>query len=370
MIGASVRGEVLRWLVPLLVCPVCGGPLEYVPDQADDAQGLLRHAGAGCDEAYPVVDGIPRMLVGAYRQDFVRARARWFERDAPGRELAARWRRSGPTGARDPLVAGFDFEWTRFATVGTPELREIFDRYFDLVPASAFAADRVVLDAGCGAGRWAYEVARRGPRVIAVELGTSVELAHRNTRHLGRVACVQADIRALPVAPRAVDWAYAVGVLHHFAETQPALARIVEAVRPGGLVLVYVYYALDNRGRGYRSLFAIVDAVRRVTSRLPRTLVMACAYLAAAAVYWPLARLSRLLARVGLHDLGRSLPLAFYRDCSFQMMVNDSLDRFGTRFERRYTRRSVVELMHVAGLSDVRLSPNPPYWHAVGEHRG
>lgn len=362
--------DVLRWLVPLLVCPVCGGPLDYHSDATDPAQGLLRHVGAACEEAYPVVDGIPRVLVGGYRAGFVRAKARWFEGDAERRALAARWRRSGPAGARDAVVAGFDFEWGRFATAGTPELRAIFERYFDLLPPSAFAEGRTVLDAGCGAGRWAYEVAARGPRVVAIDLGASVEIASRNTGQLGRVACVQADLRALPVAPRSVDWAYAVGVLHHFAEARPALARVVGAVRPGGLVLVYAYYALDNRGPAYRSLFAVVDAVRRVTSRLPRPVVLGCAFVAAAGVYWPLARLSRFLVRTGLHGLGRSLPLAFYRDCSFALMLNDSLDRFGTRFERRYTRDSFVELMRSAGLSDIRVSRNAPFWHATGERRG
>ena len=32
------------------------------------------------------------------------------------------------------------------------------------------------------------------------------------------------------------------------------------------------------------------------------------------------------------------MPLSFYRDCSFYVMRNDSLNRFGTRLERRFTR--------------------------------
>jgi hypothetical protein len=47
-------------------------------------------------------------------------------------------------------------------------------------------------------------------------------------------------------------------------------------------------------------------------------------------------------------------------------MRNDSLDRFGTGLEKRYTAAEVIRLMSDAGLQDVRLAPGPPFWHAAG----
>jgi hypothetical protein len=47
-------------------------------------------------------------------------------------------------------------------------------------------------------------------------------------------------------------------------------------------------------------------------------------------------------------------------------MLNDSLDRFGTRLERRYSRAQMTALMHDAGLVDIALSVAPPFWHGVG----
>ena len=61
--------------------------------------------------------------------------------------------------------------------------------------------------------------------------------------------------------------------------------------------------------------------------------------LIAVAVYWPLARVS-----AGLEKLGRNvdhLPLSAYRHRSLYAMRTDALDRFGTRLEKRFTREEM-----------------------------
>lgn len=324
----------LGWALPLLVCPLCRTPFGTAPAGViASGEGVLKHESGPCTRTFPIRGGVPRLVP-----------------DAP----------------RDRVVEGFDDEWARFATASGPDIERVYAMYFDLVAPTAFAADRVTLDAGCGAGRWAVQVASHGPRVLAVDLGNSVELARRNAAGNDRIACVQADLRTLPVRDGGVDWAYSLGVLHHISAPDVALARITRAVRPGGSVLLYLYYALDNRGPSYRFLFKAVDAVRRVTARLPRPVVAAFADLVAVLVYWPLARLSGGLARAGQSRLADGVPLSFYRDRSLGVMRNDSLDRFGTMIEHRYTRPQVEELMRAAGLAGVQVSDDVPYWHAVG----
>lgn len=320
------------WLYPLLRCPACRERLVYGPDRSNDA-GALEHAAEGCGARYPVIGGIPRLLA---------------EQAPP-----------------DPVVAGFDDEWRRFHDVGTRDHRDVYARYFDLVPADRFRDDQTVLDAGCGAGRWAFEVSRRGPRVVALDLGRSVEIARANTDH-ERVACVQADLRALPLGPETVDWAYSLGVLHHTEGPDAVLRDIVRAVRPGGRVLLYLYYALDDRGLAFRATFRAVDFARRIVSRQPRSVVVTFATLIAACVYWPLARTAALLEHTSARALASKLPLSFYRDLSFATMRNDSVDRFGTRLERRYSRTEMIELMRRAGLVDIVISESPPFWHGIG----
>jgi SAM-dependent methyltransferase len=290
----------------------------------------------------------------------------WFEGSPARAALASVW--LGETGRSNAVVHHFDREWQRFRRIGTSELGEMFESYFGLASPSDFNADRIVLDAGCGGGRWAYEVASRGPRVIAMDLGFSVELASRSTASTGRIGCVQADLLDLPLAEASVDWAYSLGVLHVIDDTQGAIKEITRRVKPGGKVLLYLYYAFDNRGGLYRLLFRVVDTVRRATSRLPSPVLFVVAFVFAAIVYVPLSRTAKLLGSFGL-AASDWLPLAPYRHRSFDVMFNDSVDRFGTAVENRFDRKQIAALMSSSSLEQIRFSNQPPYWCVWGTRR-
>jgi len=355
---------ILEWLVPLLACPGCRAPLAFTPDGLAPDDGLLRHRGGPCSEVYPVIGSIPRLLRPPHRRGLAVAKAEWFAASAERAALGEAWR-ADPEGG-DAVVRAFDHEWSVFRRTDGTDVRALFASYFDLVRPDELAAANLILDAGCGSGRWAAEVAGRGPRVIALDLGLSVEVAREAAAGSTRVGCVQGDLLDLPVAASAVDWAYSLGVLHHLRDPERALRAIAEAVRPGGRIIVYVYYALDQRGPAFRLLFRAVDLVRRLTSRSPRPVVSAVSTAIALLVYWPLARASALLARTGLRGLADALPLSFYRGRTLRTMRNDSLDRFGTTVERRYTREGFRALLGAAGLGEVTISPLAPYWHGTG----
>jgi len=349
------------WLLPLLRCPVCGGSLTFRAIEGSNANGFLRHQAGTCAEQYPVIDGVPRMILGPTRGALMRGRQEWFAQPR-ARFLRTEWSKGI---SADPVIDAFDDEWSRYRDVGTTDHADLFARYFDLVPISDLSAGKTVLDAGAGAGRWAFEVSRRGPRVIAVDLGRSIEITRANTSP-EQVACVQADLEALPLAAGSVDWAYSLGVLHHTRDPEGALAQVVKAVRPGGMVLLYIYYALDQRGPLFRRLFRVVDMTRRFLSRQPRTATRIITAGIALLVYWPLARLAAILERAGAGVPAAKVPLSSYRHLSFRTMLNDSLDRFGTRRELRYTRAEMIALMYRAELSNVQISDTGPFWHGIG----
>ena len=47
-------------------------------------------------------------------------------------------------------------------------------------------------------------------------------------------------------------------------------------------------------------------------------------------------------------------------------MKTDSLDRFGTRLEQRFTKNEIYKMMKVSGLINIKFSEKSPYWVAVG----
>ena len=61
-----------------------------------------------------------------------------------------------------------------------------------------------------------------------------------------------------------------------------------------------------------------------------------------------------------------NLPLSAYRYCSFYTMRTDSLDRFGTRLEQRFTKNQINQMMIESGLKNISFNETVPFWCAVG----
>jgi len=264
-------------------------------------------------------------------------------------------------------VEGFGYEWSRFdqSTEGLADARRNFDLYFHAFPWSDLPSNAKGVDIGCGSGRWARFVAERAGFVLCLD--PSLEALRVATRNLSadkNTATLCGAAGSLPVAPNSFDFAYCLGVLHHTPDARASLADVATVLRPGAPLLVYLYYAFDNRPRWFRLVWQASDAVRRVICRLPdRSKALICDIIAAL-VYWPLARLAFFAERAG--RAVQNLPLSAYRNAAFYTMRTDSLDRFGTRLEQRFTAAQVREMMVAAGLQRVVVSPDPPYWCAVG----
>ena len=46
-------------------------------------------------------------------------------------------------------------------------------------------------------------------------------------------------------------------------------------------------------------------------------------------------------------------------------MATDSLDRFGTKLEKRYTKDEIENILSKAGFVDIKFSDDTPYWVAI-----
>ncbi len=107
-----------------------------------------------------------------------------------------------------------------------------------------------VLDLGCGAGRHAFELMRRGAAVVALDRGRDELDAVRATsgamhdagelptREVG--GPVQGDALSLPFPDDSFDRIVAAEVLEHIWADEAALAELVRVLRPGGRIAVTV----------------------------------------------------------------------------------------------------------------------------------
>jgi SAM-dependent methyltransferase len=130
------------------------------------------------------------------------------------------------------------------------------------------AGDRV-LDMGCGAGRHAFELYRRGTDVLAFDQDAD-ELARVSDmfaamRTAGEVPdgaeadVKQGDALQLPFADAEFDRVVAAEVLEHIPADEDAIAELVRVLRPGGTMAVTVPRWLPER-----ICWALSDAYHQV----------------------------------------------------------------------------------------------------------
>jgi SAM-dependent methyltransferase len=268
----------------------------------------------------------------------------------------------------DPdTVADFGREWRRFdqSIVQPEEHARLFREYFGVFPWDGLPANAVGFDAGCGSGRWAVLVARRVGRLHCIDASAAaLDVARRNLDGDHNEVFHEAHISAMPLADASMDFGYSLGVLHHLPDPAAGLAECVRKLKAGAPMLIYIYYALDNRPAWFRMLWRASDYFRRMVSKMPFGVKAAIGDLSSVLIYWPLARGAQLAKRLGF-DIAK-WPLGAYSERSFYTMRTDALDRFGTRLEHRMTRVQIEAMMEAAGLRDIRFSEALPYWCVVG----
>jgi len=263
-------------------------------------------------------------------------------------------------------IEGFGDEWKRFDQSKLPirEQEKIFNDYFSIFPWSLLTEDAIGFDMGCGTGRWAEIVARRVKCLHCIDPSVALDVAKVKLKNHDNCVFHNATTDSVNIDHSSMDFGYSLGVLHHIPNTQKGLEDCVKLLKPGAPFLVYLYYAFDNKPFWFKIIFKCSNFLRIGISKLPHPVRYMFSQILALLAYLPLARFSLLLDKMGINT--DNVPLSAYRNCSFYTMRTDSLDRFGTRLEQRFTKKQIEKMMLESGLRDIVFNDSTPYWCAVG----
>jgi len=221
-------------LLRLLVCPDSGSPLQ-LEDAVCDARGDIERGRlvSANGSVYPIRDGIPHFVDGdGYVSTFSLQRRCMGSRFAPWQD--------------------------------EPDRDQLFERSTGLVLQTQRGA--LVLDAGCGYGRFLEPVANAGATVVGIDLSAdSILLARRFLGNRESVHLVRGDLMRPPFPPAMFDAVYSIGVLQYTPSTRDAFLSLTRFVKPGGPLSIRVYAPQDKKSD---------DRWRRVTVHLPASAVM------------------------------------------------------------------------------------------------
>ena len=250
-------------------------------------------------------------------------------------------------------AGSFGFQWhvharTQLDTKESQRSERAFRRRTGFRPEDL--AGKLVLDVGCGMGRFADVATRWGAHVVGVDLSLAAEVAARNLA--GRDATIfQADVFHLPFAPESFDFIYSIGVLHHTPDCERAFKMLPGLLKPGGRIAIWLY-------SGYNNWYKMSDVYRKVTRRMsPRLLHKLCYGVVPLYGIHQVLRKIPLVGRPASGALAYAIPMAFHPDRTWRVL--DTFDWYSPWYQSKHTYEEVFRWFESCGLDDLRVIEQP-----------
>jgi SAM-dependent methyltransferase len=185
-----------------------------------------------CKVTYPILRSIPRFIEGMRTENDLRS----------------------------VYADSFGHQWTTYNWLREEDEYE-FHQITDL--ADADLAGRVVLDAGCGGGRFTRVVAPKCKEIFGLDFSIAVDKAYELCKHHKHAHFIQCDVNRQPFKKGIFDIVYSHGVLHHTPDTKQSFDNLPALVKPGGTFYIAVFR------RAFAPLRVTDTALRLAMNRLP-----------------------------------------------------------------------------------------------------
>ena len=105
------------------------------------------------------------------------------------------------------------------------------------------------------------------------------------------------------------DFVFSLGVLHHMENISGQLQKIHQILKDDGFALIYLYYRFDNENIVFKSIWKIVDILRRIISKLPFSFKKKICCLIASLIYLPISKFYQVLIKLRFNV--SKLPLSY-----------------------------------------------------------
>ncbi len=255
----------------------------------------------------------------------------------------------------DGYNASFALQWNRFRTNqldqvnGTSLTKQRFaETGWDV---TEMAGD-LVLEAGCGAGRFTRLMGEAGARLVSFDFSSAVDASAENNGHMENVVFLQCDIFDLPFESGKFDRVFCHGVLQHTPDPEAAFVELTKMLRPGGRISIDVYLK-DWTVQTWKSKYLW----RPITTRVDQTKLLR--FLERFIPLWlPIDTFIKRIPIFGRY-LGAIVPCwnYFYTDLpkeqKVQWAVMDTFDALSPAYDNPASVRDVRRWFREAGLGDV-----------------
>lgn len=223
-----------------------------------------------CKKWFPIIGSIPRMIPRVIDEypDFLKKYKEKLPDELISKEYLEEFEK-----LKKKTKESFGFQWTHYKHIDEGIEKLVFLEKTGIEPS--FLKDKLVLDAGCGYGRYTYVAKKFGAReIVSFDLSKAVESAFENTMTFPNVHIVQTDIFHLPFRKEIFDFIFSLGVLHHTYSPKEAFMKLIPLLKNMGSILIWVY----RRRQPVRMILNHI--IRAVTTKMPHKLLWAICWIA------------------------------------------------------------------------------------------
>ena len=104
---------------------------------------------------------------------------------------------------------------------------------------------KLVLEAGCGAGRFTEILLKKGAILVSSDLSSAVDVNQENFPQNEFHLVIQADINDMPFADESFDVVVCLGVIQHTPDSEQTIENLYKMVKKGG-TLVFDHYSFNK----------------------------------------------------------------------------------------------------------------------------
>ena len=252
----------------------------------------------------------------------------------------------------------FGDQWNKFPKIqldsfnGTTISKDRFWSALNLTPNDL--KGKLVLDVGCGTGRFSEIAVKAGAIVIGLDYSSAAYVAAKNLKSYSNFQAIRGDIYNLPFKKNCFDLVYCLGVLQHTPDVERAFKSLPPIIKNNGLLVVDYYW------KRFQTVFGWKYIIRLITAKLNEKTVFKILKIIHP-IFYPISEflskipligkaITRLLPVVNYCNDYKQLDKKILREWSFL----DTYDNWAPKYDKPQTVKTITKWANEVGLKNIQ----------------